>query len=543
MFKTILQRGLLVVTVILLAGSCSKEQKGTSRGTLTVASEVDLTTLDPIRAQEPYTLRVIGQIFEGLVALDGRGKLEPALAEKWTSNETHDRWRFTIRKGVHFHRDDVFGANKTREVSAEDVVFSFQRVLSKESYPAFALGDIVDGVTEYQAGKTKEVSGIRVVDTGEVEFALTHPEPLFLHRITSPWFVVYPKEIVDLGPDVLGREKAIGTGPFRLVKRTDTEVTMDRNTNYWGKVSGNVKTLVFKVIKNDQIRLTELQNGNIDIMRLPLALIPAVAGVSRANGESLSLNSPWEGTFAVKSLATFNSHLLGFNTSKLDEHLRRAINSAINRKEIVQAITYGTASPSVGTVPTALSGYEPPKVGDLYDPAKAKEELAKSSFNPTSDSLEMLVHEKESSEQVGELIQSQLKQIGVNVRLTKLDYNTVIGRLVKGDFSTFIMSFEYVFSTPGPILNNLFNSQKIPVPNFWRYNNPQVDANLAKFQTVPDQAAANSLAQIIERQLIDDPPAAFLFEVRTPIMFRRELSGVGYNGHSIPLLWEVKCPQ
>jgi ABC-type transport system substrate-binding protein len=446
-------------------------------------------------------------------------------------------WQFKIRGGVFFHEDECFGSSKTRELTAEDVLYSFQRVVSKESYPSFVLADIVKGVSDFQAGRTTNVAGFRLAGPNTFEIELSQPEAFFLHRLTSPWFGVYPREAVNLGPDVFGRTKAIGTGPFRLRQRSDTEVVLDKNQRYWRAVNGNVDDLRFRVIKNEQIRLSELRNGNISMMRLPVSLIP---GVLAHPDSGLAPREPFDRDFYVSAFPTFNSHFIGFNCDKMDVHIRRAISLALDRREIIRAITNDSAILATGTVPKGLLGYAPPYEGDIFNLGLAKEELAKSRLDPKSLTIELLVHEKDNTDVLGQLVQSQLQKIGLKVTLTRLDYNTVVDRMIKGNTQAFALAFEYVFSAPQPILINIFDSAKIPVPNFWHYNNAAVDKQLENLRHIDDQIEANVASRALEKQIIDDAPAAFLYQSQNLVIYRKEVSGLAFNGHGVPLLWEVR---
>lgn len=540
-----MKRSILIVaavSVVLVVGlwlfSRPEETKPAVLLQAVVGVENDLTTLDPIRSQEPYTLRVIGQIFEGLVTLDSSNRLQPVLAESWSPNPSFDTWTFRIRKGVYFHDDDSLGSSRTREVNAQDVIDSFERIVSKDSYPAFVLADTLSGVKEFQEGKSPHVSGLRAVDAATVEMKLVRSEPAFLHRITSPWFVVFPREATALGPDVFGRMKAVGTGPFRLVTRTDTEVVLERNPHYWRKIQGNLAKLTFRVVKNEQLRLSELKNGRLDVLTLPPALVPAVAGGAAGTDGAMPLKDGWQ-DFRARSFTTFNSHFIGLNCDKLDLHLRRAISLGVNRNQVLNAVANGAGRVSAGTVPVGLLGYEPPYAGDLYDPSKAREELRLSSFNPAKGAIELLVHEKDGTELIGQLVQGQLKEIGIPIKIQRLDYNTVVGRMIRGETEAFALSLEYVFSAPETILENIFASSKIPVPNFWHFRNDVVDSLFGRLRSVGDRQEANRLSRDAEKEIIDGAPAVFLYQVRPVVLYRSSFTSVALNGHSIPLFAEV----
>jgi len=523
----------LTATVVFQTGAC-RRTPATDQRAIVVAVENDLVNLDPIRSQEPYSLRVIGQVFEGLVGLSANNEIIPGLAESWSHNETYDLWTFEIRPDVYFHEDPAIGPERTRAVDAEDVVFSFQRVVSKDSYPAFVLADALEGVETFQEDTSAGLSGVRATGPMTVEMALVKPEPSFLHRITSPWFAVYPREVAALGPDVFGRSRVAGTGPYRLVSRMDNEVVLARHERHW-QGAPEIERLIFRVIKNEQIRLSELRNGNVDIMVLPVALAPAVIAGSPSSTGEYPLTRFYRGRFNVESFPTFNSHFIGMNCDRLDVHVRRAISLGINREELLRAVVHGTGAVTAGTVPVGLLGYQPPYPGDIFDPEEAREALLRSSFRPANDRIELLVHEKDNSEQLGQLVQAQLARIGITVDLVRLDYNSVVGRMIQGETQAFALALEYVFSAPEPTLNNIFHSDKIPVPNFWRYRNPLVDRGLDDLRLIGDRSLANELARHVEKQIIDDAPAAFLYQLHNLVVHRSGISGVSFNGHSIPL--------
>ena len=167
---------ILVISFLLTVAlnACTKKEQA-KPVELVFAIENDITNLDPIKSQEPYSLQVIGQIFEGLVTLNSKNELVPLLAESWSHNNEYTVWQFQIREGVFFHEDDCFGNKRTREVTADDIRYSFQRIVSKESYPAFVLADAVAGVAEFQDNKAKEVSGLRVVGPYTFEIRLQQP--------------------------------------------------------------------------------------------------------------------------------------------------------------------------------------------------------------------------------------------------------------------------------------------------------------------------------------------------------------------------------
>jgi ABC-type transport system substrate-binding protein len=505
--------------------------------TLRYAFEVETTTLDPSRITDAYASRMMGQVFEGLVTLDEKNEVVPCLAEKWRSEQDGKRWIFTLRDGVSFHADPIFGPTGKRMVDPQDVEFSFTRLLGPGATSGYAIDGVLEGAAAFAKGEAKKISGIQPLGPKEIAFDLLAPDPLFPRRLSSVILGILPREAGTLaGGKVFGKDVILGTGPFRVTARSDTAVELARNENYWRPVAGNVEKIEIKVIKNDALRLAAARNGEVDLAYVPLLLAPTVA---EADANGFRLKEGWKDA-RLEVHRTLNSTFLGLNCERLDAPLRRALNQAVDRLALAKVFLPGTVLPSLGPVPLALAGYKEP--GDAARPpdiAGAKQSF-EASTNRARMPIEILVHDKEASEQVGQLLQAQFKAAGLDVRLTKLEYGAVLQRMAAGDYDAFLMSFEYVYSTPMPILEGLLNSKRIPSPNFWRYRNIEVDAALQDFQRVASVEEGNQLASKIVGMIQNDPPAVYLYQTLTPIIVSGRLGEVLVNGHSVPMLWAVK---
>jgi len=532
----------LVVLLVIAAGLLiwkpwKQTAPTTSSKTLRYAFEVETTTLDPSRITDAYASRVMGQIFEGLVTLDEKNEVIPCLAEKWRSEQDGKRWIFTLRDGVSFHPDPIFGPAGTRAVDSQDVEFSFTRLLGPGATSGYAIDGVLEGAAAFAKGEAKKISGIQPLSPKEIAFDLLAPDPLFPRRLTSVILGVLPREAATLtGGKVFGKDVISGTGPFRVVSRTDTAVELARNQAYWRPVAGNADEVEIKVIKNDALRLAAARNGEVDLAYVPLLLAPTVA---EADANGARLKEGWKDA-RLEVHRTLNSTFLGLNCDRLDAPLRRALNQAVDRQALTKVFLPGTVLPSLGPVPLALAGYkEPADAARPPDISGAKQSFEVST-NRARMPIEILVHDKEASEQVGQLLQAQFKAAGLDVRLTKLEYGAVLQRMAAGDYDAFLMSFEYVYSTPMPILEGLLNSKRIPSPNFWRYRNPEVDAALKEFQHATTVEAGNQLAAKIVGMIQSDPPAVYLYQTLTPIIAAGRLGEVPVNGHSVPMLWAIK---
>ena len=515
----------LVINVLAFGQDASSKQTSSTEQ-LVVGIEAEPERFDPLTMKNPKDFIVSWQIYEGLLGLDNNGNIRPVLAEKWETSD-NQVWRFHLRKGVRFHASVLFGTPaKSRLVTAQDVVASYTAFCSPAAYPAFLLMDSLQGCADCNAGKKQNVEGIRALDENTVEIRLLKPEPFFLNRLTTSWISIFPHEALESRyKDTWGLTLAVGTGPYRMLSRSNTEIVLERNPEYRDKTQeGTIGRLTFRVIKNDQVRLIELKKGGIDLMLISPTLYPTVL---EPNG---LLKPEYAGMFRTKVFKTYNSHMIGINSTKVsDVHLRRALNYGVDRKQIVDKLLYGHAEITGGTVPPGINGYKSPFVGEeLFNPTLAREELAKSDYK--GEPIELLVHDQFNSELIGQLFQDQMKALGINIQLTKMDFNSLIGRMVKGETSLFSMFIDYVFSSPEPILINMFSSSKRPVPNFWQFSDPSVDADLEGLRTLKHEEALKQSATI-ERRIMDQVPGLFLFRLEQVVLYSNRFGSLSVNPH------------
>jgi ABC-type oligopeptide transport system substrate-binding subunit len=123
--------------------------------------------------------------------------------------------------------------------------------------------------------------------------------------------------------------------------------------------------------------------------------------------------------------------------------------------------------------------------------------------------------------------------------LNKIDFNTVVDKLVKGQTEACSIWFQFVYSAPGPILD-VFKSTNIPVPNFFHYKNPSVDAGIRKILSEENRQEANRLAREVEKQTVDDAPCACLYQLNDLMIFRKTISNLAFTGLGVPLLYDTR---
>ena len=514
------------VTVLLTWVNCQATQ-------LVFGLDTSPDRLIPITIKNPQTFPVSMQVFEGLFDLSEEGKVIPKIVERWETKD-YKTWIFHVRKGAYFHTSPIFKGG-AKEVTAEDVFYALTRFCSADAYSSFLLTDSIKGAREYNQGKIGHVIGLKVMDKYRLQVELVQPERFFINRISTAWICVFPREADRKEfSDRMGLSMAVGTGPYTLESRTESEIVLRKNEKYWDKKNmPQVDRIVFRVIRNDQNRFVNLQRGNIDMMVLPNSLFPSVFNQNGTLKEKIGKR------FNLKLAATFNTHFIGINNRLVpDADLRRAMFWGTDRKEMINAILYGYADQTGGTIPPGINGYQPPFGENLFDPEKSRAFLKKSNYR--GEPLSLLIHDIGNSEQIGQIFQVQMSRIGIKINLKKMDFSSVLNMMVKGDCQLFSMFFEYVFSSPEPILINLYSTSKIPVPNFFQFSKPAVDKMLAHLYEIIDERESLKYCARIEAKIMEDAPAIFLYRQKYVILYPKDMTGLEVSGNNHYFLEKVR---
>jgi peptide/nickel transport system substrate-binding protein len=516
--------GAFAAAVLLLAGAsaCGRDTPPSSIQELLIPVENDIQTLDPAVLSDPHTSRIVWQIYEGLVGLDENNDLQPMLAESWQSSDDFRTWTFRIRPAVRFHKHEAFGTpDSTRSVTAADVEYSFLRFA--KGFGAFVFSGLVDGFDSYVAGTSSSISGFQAVDSVTFVVRLTRSDRAFLYRISSPYLGIMPREVVEASSDAFGRTVASGTGPFALGSRSDTDVRLIRNPDYWRTLRGNLRRVTFRVEKNAQFLATQLQNGTYGLAQLPLPFYPTFFDQGQ-------LRPRYDATLSSYTQTTYNVHYVGIDVQQVrDSALRRSMAYAIDRSAIVERLLYGQAATASSPVLPGMLGYQPPP-SVSYNPDSARALLGRSSYDGRP--LTLLVSDAPYSEQIGEIVHSAFTAVGINITIERVDFNTLISRVFGGNRPhLFVLFSEWIFGAPEIVLG-VYDSHKYPNPNMFGFSDPRVDGLLAHAEVAEPRAEVNTLLRRAESIALESPPALWLYHMKSVYVMDRRLTGFWVNSHN-----------
>ena len=360
MKKQILAIGL---AVSLAFGSTAIQAK-----TFTWTASADALSMDPYSTNNSFTNSFMNNIYEGMVRFNEKVEIEPALAESW-SQTSPTVWRFKLRRNVKFHGGEP--------MTADDVVFSWQRVQTPGSISRLNLGNVKD---------------VRKVDANTVDVETKAPFPLLLNELLN--LTVMSKswseknsatEASDLQnkKENFANRNTNGTGPFMLKSReVDVKTVLVANPNWWDKPKHNLDEIVFTPIQSDATRTSSLLSGALDAtVNVPLQ------DVARINSS---------GAFSVVQGPELRTLFLGMDQSRdellysdvkgknpfKDIRVRKAFYQAIDVEGIKRAVMRGVSWPAGMVLAPQLNG-APKNLNTRvvpFDPEAAKKLLGEAGY-------------------------------------------------------------------------------------------------------------------------------------------------------------------
>ena len=354
---------------------------------IAVALPGDFPGLDPSKDTSPLGFNYRLNVFDALTELQRDGQMNPRLAEEWTFSEDLTEWTFKLREGVTFHDGSPF--------SADDVVFTIERILADESTPVRTF--------------LKLVKSVEKVDDNTVKFTLVQPYGIF-HRQIS-YVNIMSKTYFDQVGDEGYATKPVGTGPYKLVEWVkDDRMVLEANPDYW-RGEPAVKQATYRPIPSEASRASALLSGEVDLVP---ALPPSLMDQLKSSPELKVDVAPG---FRV-IFAAFN-----VNTPPLDNPLiREAIDKAIDRKAIAEQLLRGLGKPTGIMVPPMNIGYDPSFTAVEYDAEAAKALIAEAGYNGEVISIQYPNNNIVMANEVVQAIAGYMTAAGLKVDIQPLEF-------------------------------------------------------------------------------------------------------------------------
>ncbi len=356
----------------------------------------------------------------------GSTEVEGNLAQSWDVSEDGKTFTFHLRHGVKWQSNANF--KPTRDFNADDVIFSFERQW-KDSNPYHKVSG---GGYDYFGDMSfdKLLASIDKLDDYTVRFVLNEPQAPFLADMAMDFTAIQSKEYADallkLGKPELIDQQPIGTGPFEFVAyQKDSTIRYRAFAGYWGE-KPKIDTLVFSINTDPAVRLAKLRAGECQIMAYPnLADLGAIRSDPKLQ---------------MQQQAGLNIGYLAFNNQKkpfTDKRVRIAINEAIDKKAILDAVYQGAGQPAKNLIPPTMWSYNDSVQDFKYDPDDAKKLLAEAGypdgFETTLWAMPVQRPYNPDAKRIGELMQADLAKVGIKARIVSYEWGEYRKRVAAGE--------------------------------------------------------------------------------------------------------------
>ena len=364
----------------------------------------------------------------------GTTKVVPALAKSWSVSSDGLTYTFRLRKGVKFQTTKYF--TPSRDFNADDVLFSFERQLDKNN----PYHKVSGGAYEYfnSMDMPKLIKSIEKVNDYTVRFHLTKPEAPFIANMGMDFASILSAEYADKMMKAGTPEKVdlnpVGTGPFQLVAyQKDAVIRYKAHPDYWqGKAK--IDKLIFAITPDASVRYQKLKANECQVMPYPNP-----ADIAQMKKDP---------NIKVLQQEGLNVGYLAFNTQKKpfgDKRVRKALNMAINKKAIIDAVFQGAGKIAKNPIPPTMWSYNNSVKDYRYSPKKAKKLLAEAGYPNgfSTDIWAMPVQRpyNPNARRMAELIQADFAKVGVKAKIVTYEWGEYLKRSKKGEHQTILLGW------------------------------------------------------------------------------------------------------
>jgi len=443
---------------------------------LTLGVDQEVIGLDPHIVTSFSSHRRVDLLYNKLVRHNENLEITPDLAQDIDIPD-NVTYIFNLRKGVKFHNG--------QEMTADDVVFSLNRILdTKTASPGRSY--------------LTTIKSIEKLSTYSVKIVLTAPLASFLEGLASNNCAIVSKAAVEQYGNL--QKVEVGTGPFMLKEWTpDNSMTLVKNPDYFEKGQPWLDKVIFRIIPEQASLLAGVKSGTLDMATI--------------NDGSTIMLAKRDNNLNVMQKPGVNVRTFGFNVTHKpfdDERVRQAISLAIDRTEVVTVAEFGMGM-ATGPIPVSATQWALPLSKIPFaspDIAKAKALLAQAGY-PNGFTFKIVTaNSYEGGLSVAQVIQSQLKKIGVNAELEVVEWGIYIDRWVKRTFDAMV-ELRGGSSEPDRFLYRMIHSTG-GVNNFL-FKDAEVDALLDKGRALTKVADRKPVYDQLQIALATKAPIVFLY--------------------------------
>ena len=487
----------------------------------------NIRALDPQLAEDVDTAYVVNQLFEGLYNEDADGNPVPGAAESYEANADFTKYTFHLRDAKWSNGDPV---------TAGDFVYGWQRAVDPAlaSTYAYYLGLVnVVNADDIVAGKLPITDlGVKAIDDKTLEVSLKAPTPWFVKTLAHSTLFAAPKATIDkFGADWTKPENIVSNGSYILAENSPGErVVVKRNPNYWNDAKTVINEVQFLTINDENQGLTRWRAGEVDQTDVPAGQYPA-----------LEAELPDE-TYSVPQFCTyyFSVNMTDSAPEALKKkEVRQALNLAIDRDIIVNAVLQGGQTPAYSFTNPHTSGFVVPTIpaaGMTQEErdAKAKELFTAAGYGPDNPlTLDYIYNTSEAHKAIIVAVSQMWKEkLGVNINMSDMEFAVLSDRRHTQDYQLARNAWCGDYNEASTFLS-LFDSKSEQNDSGWA--NADVDKLLADAKTAADPNPMYTKIEEISSEEIPIMPIYFYAKV-----FMQKPTIKGWPFNNVEQIWYAK---
>ena len=475
----------------------------------------NISSLDPINARTQANNWACNLIYNSLVKINQNLEIEPDVAKSWTISEDGKTYTFTLNDSIFFHKHPIFGQDSTRNVVANDFVFSFDRLNNPQA--GGSGGWIMNNIDQYKA-----------INDTILEIKLKEAFPPFLGLISMKYASVVPHELFKNGnEDFLNHP--IGTGPFQFkIWEDNVKMVLRKNPLYFefdekGTRLPYLEAVNITFLPEKNSEFLELIKGNLDMMA---DLDPSYKDeILNPLGE---LNPKYSNTISmVKSpyLSTVYFCFFLDHQNAVDFKIREALNYGVDKNKIIKYMMKGMAFPADGGfIPKGLPGYSK-NSGYSYNPSKARELITNyKKSNKLTQPIELTTVQEYVD--ICEYIAAEMAKLGLPIQVNVVPGPTMRDGKSTGKFSMFRANWGADYPDAENFLSLYYSKNFAPEgPNYSHYSNSAYDKLYEQSFLVNNSEERAKLYAEMDALMMKTAPILPLFYDQTAIFLNKKVKG------------------
>ncbi|MGV8918205.1 MAG: ABC transporter substrate-binding protein [Pseudomonas sp.] len=424
----------------------------------------------------------------------------PALATRWDISDDGLVYTFHLRPGVKFHSNKAF--TPTREFNADDVLFTFNRMLKPDQ--PFRVAYPTEFPYFNSMGLDKNIKSIDKTDAMTVTFTLNKVDAAFVQNLAMNFAAIlsaeYADQLLAVGKTRDINQQPIGTGPFVFQRyQKDSQIRYKGNKEYWDPSQVKLDQLIFSINTDASARIQKLKKNECQV-----TLNPRPADIASLKSDK---------SLHVIEQSGYNLGYISYNV----EHgplgnvqVRQALDMSVNKQAIINAVFQGAGQLAQNAMPPTQWGYDDTVKDAAYNPEKAKQMLraagVKEGTELTLWAMPVQRPYNPNAKLMAEMLQADWAKVGIKARIVSYEWGEYLKRTKNGEHDIALIGWTGDNGDPDNWLGTLYSCGSIDGNNYSRWCDAQYDALVKAAVATSDREQRISLYKQAQHRLKDQVP-------------------------------------